>query len=160
MLFEPRKKGLGKENFLKLSDGEEVTGIFSGAIHTFKRHWSQNTQRSTECPGEGCQICAVDPEKNYPAFRFRINFITTKDGQWVAKIFEGGGELYDQLVNLDRKFDLAKTIVDIGRQGLKQNTKYMILPRVDIPLTKEMDAKVKAVKLLALSETQAEESVA
>lgn len=159
MMFEPRKKGLGKENFLSLNDKEEVTGLFRGEIYTFKRHWVSN--RGTECIGEGCHFCRDDDEYNatekdnskrrFPAFRFRVNFVTTKDGQWVAKIFEGGGETYDLLSSLDKKFDLAKTVVDIARRGLKQNTKYDILPRVDQPLTKEMSSKINAVPLLALS---------
>lgn len=162
MLFEPRAKGLGKDSFLKLNDKEEVTGIFRGEIHTFKRHWVGN--RSQECTGQNCPFCTakIDPEKdkeNYPAFRFRVNFVTTVNGEWVAKIFEGGGELYDQLTNFDRKFDLTKTVVEIARQGLKQNTKYHILPRIDQPITKEMEAKLKSVSLLALSVETVEEAV-
>jgi hypothetical protein len=150
MLFAPRPKSLGKDAFLKLSDKEEVTGIFRGEIHTFRRHWANN--RGVECGGEGCAICQADPE-NYPAFRFRINFITTKDGKWLAKIFEGGGELYDTLTSLDKKFDLSKTVVEITRLGLKQNTKYNVLPRIDQPVSKEMEAKIGAVGLLPLTAT-------
>lgn len=157
MLFTPREKGLGAENFLKLNDKEEVTGLFKGEIYTFKRHWV-NT-RGSECPGAGCPVCAVDPEKNYPSFRFRINFVTSRDGQWISKIFEGGGETYDLLVSLDKKFDLAKTVVDITRRGIKQNTKYDILPRLDQPLTKEMLSKINSVDLLALSAVKVEEAV-
>lgn len=148
MLFTPRQKGLGKDNFLKLRDKEEITGLFRGEIYTFKRHWSNN--QGVECVGEDCPVCKVDPE-NYPAFRFRINFITTIDGKWVAKIFEGGGELYDSLANLDRKFDLSKTVVEITRRGLKQSTKYDILPLVNEQVTSEMEKKLKEVDLLQLS---------
>lgn len=147
MMFAPRVKGLGADSFLKLNDKEEVTGVFSGEIYTFKRHWVAN--RGSECIGEGCTICAADPEA-FPSFRFRVNFVTTKDGQWVSKIFEGGGETYDLLVNHDKKFDLGKTIVDITRMGLKTNTKYNILPRLDQPISREMEAKIKSVTLLAL----------
>lgn len=157
MLFEPRSKGLGKDSFLKLNDKEEVTGIFRGEIHTFRRHWT-SSNRSQECTGENCPLCKADPE-NYPAFRFRINFVSNRDGQWFAKIFEGGGELYDSLTNLDRKFDLTKTIVEITRRGLKQNTKYDILPLVNHVLTKEMEAKIKSVSLLHLSTEKVEEAV-
>jgi hypothetical protein len=148
MLFMPRVKGLGKENFLNLNDQEEATGIFSGEIYTFKRHWLNN--RGMECTGAGCPTCASDPE-NRPSFRFRVNFITLKNGQWVAKIFESGGELYDLLVSLDKKFNLSKVLTDITRRGLKQNTKYDILPRIDQPVSQEMEAKIKAVSLLQLS---------
>lgn len=157
MLFTPRPKGLGKENFLKLSDGEEVTGVFRGQPHTFRRHWMQSTQRSSECVGEGCPICQADPE-NRPAFRFRINFITTRDGRWIPKIFEGGGELYDQLSSLDKKLNLANTVVEIQRRGVKQNTKYMIIPMTNMPITKEMAAMIAQVQLLPLSHDDEEEA--
>jgi hypothetical protein len=155
MLFTPRPKGLGKDSFLKLNDKEEVAGLFRGEIYTFKRHWTNN--QGVECQGENCQVCKVDPE-NYASFRFRINFITTINGQWVAKIFEGGGEIYDQLENLDRKYDLSKTVVEIIRRGLKQNTKYDILP-MNRPVTPEMEQKIKSVTLLALSAERAQEAV-
>lgn len=148
MLFEPRPKGLGKENFLTLNDKEEVSGFFRGEIYTYKRHWTSN--RSQECTGQECPFCKADPE-SYPSFRFRINFITSRDGQWVSKIFEGGGETYDLLTNLDRKYDLTKTPIEITRQGLKQSTKYHIMPLLNQPITKEMEAKLKSVALLALS---------
>jgi hypothetical protein len=154
MLFTPRQKGLGSDNFLKLNDKEEVAGYFTGEIYKFKRHWSNN--KGIECTGaETCPICRIDSD-NYPAFRFRINFVTTKDGQWVAKIFEGGGETYDQLTTLDRKYDLTTTAVEITRHGLKQNTKYMIMPLVNQPLTKEMESKIKSVSLQPLSASMGE----
>ena len=158
MLFTPRPKGLGKENFLKLNDQEEVTGIFKGDIHTFKQHWANG--KSFECVGQECSYCKCrgqdcscegDSKKHYPGFRFRINFVTPNEGQWKAKIFEGGGELYDFLTSLDKKFDLTRTLIDITRRGMKQETKYDILPRVDQPITQEMAAKIQAAPLLALS---------
>ena len=148
MLFQPRQKGLGRENFLRLNDQEEATGVFRGEIYTFKRHWSDN--RSLECPGSGCTLCATGLKENYPSFRFRVNFITYRDGQWAPKLFEGGGETYDLLVSLDKKFDLSKTLVDITRRGLKQNTKFDFLPRVDQPITNEIENKIKAAVLLPL----------
>lgn len=155
MLFTPRSKGLGSDSFLKLNDKEEVSGFFKGEIYKFYRHWANN--RSIECVGAECPVCKVDPE-NKPGFRFRINFITTKEGHWFPKIFEGGGEIYDSLVNLDRKYDLTKTAVEITRRGLKQNTKYDILPLVNYPITKEIDAKLKSVSLLALSTDKVEDA--
>lgn len=148
MMFTPRPKGLGKDSFLKLQDKEEVIGIFKGEIYTFKHHWTE--KQGFECEGANCQHCKNNPDK-FPSFRFRINFVTTINGNWVAKIFEGGGELYDQLENLDRKYDLSKTVVEIIRRGLKQSTKYDILPMVQHPLTKEMEAKIKSVSLLPLT---------
>lgn len=154
MMFAPRPKGLGKDSFLKLQDKEEVTGMFRGDIYQFKRHWMNN--RGVQCEGEKCQYCAADP-KNFPSFRFRVNFITSKDGKYVAKIFESGGETYDFLSSLSKKYDLSKTVIDITRMGLNTNTKYMVMPRADVPVTKEFEAKIAAVELLALT-TEGSES--
>lgn len=113
-------------HFLRLNDKEEAIGIFKGEIYTFKRHWFNN--RGQECQGANCQICKTDPE-NKPSFRFiRINFIVLKDEEWTAKAFEGGSELYDTLSILDQKFDLSKTLIEITRWGIKQKTKYDVLP--------------------------------
>jgi hypothetical protein len=144
MLFVPRKKGLGRENFLRLNDQEEVTGLFRGDIYLFDN-------RSLECPGAGCKLCATQLKENYPAFRFRINFVAYKNGQWIPKIFEGGGETYDVLTHLDRKFDLSKTLIDITRRGIRQNTKYDILPRTDQPITQEMELRINDVDLLQIA---------
>src|SRR4051812_37563347 len=102
MLFTPRAKGLGKDCFLKLKDQEEVTGIFCGEIYTFKQHWVTGKSLG-ECTGVGCLFCANDPS-GYPSFRFRINFIVSQEKQLIAKIFEAGGEVYDTLASMDKKF--------------------------------------------------------
>ena len=147
-MFPPRPKGLGKENFLKLSDQEEVTGIFRGELITFKKHWVHGA--STECLGSSCGICKEDP-KNYPMFRFRINFIVFKKNQWEAKIFEAGGGVYDLLTSLNKKMDLSQVLIEITRRGMKQNTKYDFLPRTDIPISQEMKKQIQAMELLPLS---------
>lgn len=157
MIFVPRPKGLGKDAFLKLVDGEEVKGVFRGEPYRFLRHWSN--QRSVECIGDGCPVCAVDKE-NRPSFRFRINFLTSRDGKWFAKIFEGGGDLYDSLTSLDRKFDLSSTVVDITRRGTKQNTRYEVIPMAHMRITDEMRAQIAAVELLPLSSITSAESEA
>lgn len=167
MLFAPRPKGLGSENFLKLSDGEEITGLFKGGIYTFKKHWAAG--RGIECSGDGCDTCKAEAEfnatvtdskkKKFPAFRFRINFIISKDGKWLAKIFEHGGKTYDLLTKLNSKVDLTSTFIDITRHGSGQGTEYSFFHRSDEPLTKEMKAKIDAVELLALCAEKVEQPV-
>jgi hypothetical protein len=156
MMFKPRPKGMGKDNFLKLANGEEVSGVFRGEIYTFRNHWRGKGTPSLECSGADCAVCATKPEKG-PSFRFRINFITSKDGKWIAKIFESGGDVYDDLARLDKKFDLSTTVVDLSRTGVDKETRYNVLPRKDIPLTKEMEAQINAVPLLALSAAEQKE---
>lgn len=153
MLFNPRPKGVG---FLKLADGEEVSGAFVGAPYTFRQHWVKG--RGAECQGEGCTFCAnpeldKDGKAKFPGFRFRINFVTTIDGKYAARIFEGGGKTYDKLVALDKKFDLTNTSVEITRRGVKQNTDYDFYPGK--PITEKVRAQIKAVELLPLGAGQA-----
>jgi hypothetical protein len=155
MMFTPRPKGIGKDNYLNIDDGGEVTGVFKGDIHKYRSHWMQSQNRSLDCIGADCAICKQDPE-NYPAFKFRVNFITSKDGKWIAKVYQGGGKVYDMLVALDKKFDLSKTVVDISRSGKKQNTQYTITPRLDQPLSKEMAAAIAKVEPLSLSGEETE----
>jgi len=151
MLFTPRPKGLGGQNFLKLNDGESVTGAFRGDIYKFKRHWVNG--RGVECDGPTCTVCkaAQGDKKQFPTFRFRINFVTNKDNQWSAKIFESGGETYDLLETLDKKYDLSKMAVEITRIGLGTKTKYQIFPLKDYPITDELKKKLESVSLHALS---------
>lgn len=159
MMFKPRPKGLGKDNFLKIEDGGEVTGVLKGEVHAFRKHWMGGNMPSVECPGKDCPVCATNPPKG-AAPRYRVNFITSKDGQWSAKIFEFGNELYDQFFALNKKFDIANIVLDIGRTGKDKNTRYNILARPDIQITKEMRAKIDAVPLLALSAEEAQEGAA
>jgi hypothetical protein len=159
MMFEPRPKGLGKDNFLKLNDKEEVTGIFRGDIRKFRRHWIDATDRSQDCTGKDCSACKQFPDKA-PAFRFRINFAVLKGDQLIPRIFEGSGEIYDMLTTLDKKVDLSKTPIEITRTGLKQNTRYTFFPMHNMPFTKEMEAKLKALPLLPLSVETTEETIA
>ena len=148
MLFTPRKKGISTENFIRLQDGQEVTGIFAGMPDTFKIHWLNNKTSICE---DGCSVCRDFPD-NKPKFRFRINLVTQENGKWIPKIFEGGGPLFDDLVAKDAKFGLHKTLIEISRRGTKADTKYEVLPRLDIVVTPEMIKEIKTVKLHVLTQ--------
>lgn len=130
MNFKARK-GASDESlpFVKLQDGESVTGLFAGDPYTFYQHWEG--ERSVICPGKAvCERCK-DGKKG--TFRFRLNLIV-KDGQgYTAKVFEQGGTVYDYLGDLDKETPLEKTPVKILRKGLGKNTSYVILPQA--PLT-------------------------
>lgn len=149
MMFDPRPKSLGKDNFLKIGDKEEVTGIFRGSIYKFKRHWVESTNRSQDCTGKDCVACKT--ESKGPAFRFRVNFAVIKGDQVLPRIFEGSGETYDNLTTLDKKVDLSKTPIEITRTGAKQSTRYTFFPLHNMPLTKELEAAIKTLPLLPLS---------
>jgi hypothetical protein len=118
--------GIGK-HILKVEDGKSVAGNFRGAMVKFYQHWPNG--RSVLCPGrESCQLCASPDEKVSKATgRFRVNFLV-RDGNapLVAKVFEGGRRVYEQLVQLNKDIPLEKAWVRISRIGTKTNTQWTI----------------------------------
>lgn len=148
MMFAPRPKGLGSDNFLKLNDREKVVGVFKGDLYKFRRHWVGG--KGMECEGaDKCPVCKEGSSKeNYPSFRFRINFVTDK---MIPKIFEGGAETYDALTLVDAQYDLSQYIVQISRRGLGKKTTYEFEVDAKTPLTKENKTKIESVTLLSLS---------
>lgn len=153
MPWEPREKGI--VNLLKLKSGESVKGVFRGEPYKFKQHWKNN--RSSLCQGLDCILCEeVDDEgkSRYPNFRFRVNFVISENGQWVAKVFEQGGRVYDKIEGLSTEYDLNKVQVKITRYGTDQSTNYEIVPLPRGEVTPEMETKIAGVKLNDLNPHQ------
>lgn len=155
MNWEPRGKGI--VNLIKLKSGESVKGIFRGDPYQFKQHWKNG--RGYPCQGMDCLLCKeVDEEgkPRYPNFRFRVNFIISENGQWVAKVFEQGGRVYDKVEALSTEYALDKIQVKITRYGTdKSNTNYEIVPLPRGEVTPEMEKKISEVKLNDLNPYQA-----
>jgi len=110
---------------LKLKDKESVRGVFRGDIHTYHQHWVGD--RSQLCPGrESCSRCKDGADK--PQFKFRLNFITKEKDGFVAKIFEQGWTLFEQLKAINAVVPLEKTLVQISRSGSgKNDTTYTVI---------------------------------
>lgn len=121
MQFKDRPKG--PSIFLKVEPGKSIKGILKGDPLDFQTHWKSGA--STVCKGEQCTLCKENVKKG---FRFRINFLVNEEGTYVAKIFEQGGVVYDQLKSLTADYVLEKTLVKITREGEGLHTKYAILP--------------------------------
>lgn len=152
MQFKKLSDG-GSKNYLKLKDGESVTGIFRGEPYDFRTHWGNG--RSTVCTGAACPECKAGGKSS---FRFRINFITSENGALVAKVFEQGKSVYSALGSLHSTgYDLTKTKVSITRHGSgKNDTQYNVLP---LPppkgvVDKTLEAQLEKIKLNDLSDTQ------
>lgn len=110
--------------FLKLKDGESITGVFRGDIYEFFERW------------DGKKRTVVNPKDAGAKFRFRINFVVFENGQPVSKIFEQGKAVYFSLGDLNETCDLDKTKVRIARRGSgPMDTEYSILPDMKTPLT-------------------------
>ena len=115
--------------FIKMKDGDKITGIFRGEPKIFKVHWVAG--RSSLCTYDGCALCdqAQTNEKLKAKFRFQLNFITKADGVWLAKIYEGSYQTYKELKELhESDYNLEETAVSIKRNGEGTDTRYAIMP--------------------------------
>lgn len=117
--------GPGNGTFLKLKDGDKVTGVFMGDPAIFRQHWIGG--RSAPCQGKAeCEHCKTGDKAK---FRFRINMITKIDGVYVAKVFENGYGMYLDLKELhESAYDLPTTVVILSRSGEGTDTRYRVLP--------------------------------
>ena len=127
-----QNKDKPKYKWLNIADGDEVSGLFAGEPHKFYVHWING--RTQPCKGHTCETCASG-EKN--TFKFRINFILFdkdiegKVSNVEARVLEKGWRFYEQIGQLNKKFPLERTIVDIHRMGSDKNTTYLITPDAD-----------------------------
>lgn len=107
--------------FLKIKDGEEVTGVFKGLLYEFYQVWATKEAYPWDTPR------AERPQE--ASFRFRINFITKEGASYVAKVMEQGSVIYNALRDLNEEYPLDTTVVKIKRTGsTKDDTRYSILP--------------------------------
>lgn len=135
--------GIDGKHFVKLKDRESIVGVFRGDPHDFRQHWVNN--RSSICSGSECKLCA---DKNKNTFRFRVNFITKENEVYVAKVFEQGWTVYEQLKALhEGDYPLDKTIVRITRSGTGQQTTYTIIPVPKGDITPDIEKKLSVVAL-------------
>jgi hypothetical protein len=122
MMF-PKREGArsessdGASSFVRLKDGESVTGILRGPLYHFY---------ST---GFGATTKIVGPNEGGKE-RYRHNIIVKDGDDYVAKIWEFGPKIYDALNALEEGgWDLQKTLLTISRTGsTKENTKYTVTP--------------------------------
>lgn len=134
----PKRQGSGHDglsNYLKIKDGESVTGILAGKIHIYYQNGFGPTAEIVG-PGEGKQ-------------RFRHNFVVKENDQYVAKVWEFGPKIYDLLAALDETgWELGKTLLTISRTGTtKENTKYTVTPNKKEPTA----AALKEIEKLGLN---------
>lgn len=155
MKFQERNSNGAKLDFLKLTSGQSAKGVFRGDIYEFKRHWVN--QRSVTCPGSGCEHCTAGDK---PSFRFRLNFVINENGALTAKVFEQGWTVYDTLRALHADYNLETYQMKVTRSGEGTNTSYQITPVPKGEVTKDMEAKIKTIKLHELSPEQEKDAPA
>lgn len=132
--------------FLKLGDGESVTGVFRGEVYTFYSYWDQASRRSV----------VVDLDHDMARPRYRLNFITKDEsGQLAAKIWEFAGPVYDMLQAINEEYALEETTIKVTRKGEGKETEYNLLPLLKTPLTPKALEQIAAVKLQVLNHKDA-----
>ena len=153
--------GIGK-HIVRLKDGESITGVFRGEPARFYQHWKN--KRSVICPGqETCNLCnSPDENERKGTGRFRLNFLTQVNGEWTAKVFEGGKRVYEQLKKLNSHAPIETLQVQISRTGSGQSTQWHLntLPGDGAFVKPELEKVLKKVPLIDLSMNEAEEEEA
>jgi hypothetical protein len=143
--MEPKS---GNGNFIRLDDGDSVTGILAGEVRTFY---------SLFVDGKSEEVPEDTPKAK---FRFRVNIVVKEeDGTLVPKLFEQGANVYRAFKELAQDYDLEQTLVKIKRTGSKMSdTKYSVLP-LPTKIAPETFEKLAVIQLLPL-ESEASEVVA
>jgi hypothetical protein len=133
----------GSGLFLKLGDGESVTGVFRGDVYEFYSKWVGNRSQLTT------------PEDPEGKSRFRLNFVTKEGDRWTAKIWEFGTIVYNQLAELNDEYTLDETKVKVTRRGTGTDTTYSILPLLKEKFDLKTVEAIESVNLHALEHRDA-----
>jgi hypothetical protein len=131
----PTSNGSNGTMFLKFKDGEAKTGVLRGDIYEFTQVWENGKSQVVE--------------ESHPdgKSRFRLNFVTQEDGKFVAKIFEFGLTVYNQLADIAEEYELDKTKIKISRRGTGMDTVWNILPLLKEPIPPKLLKDLEAVPL-------------
>jgi hypothetical protein len=131
MAFE-RDSGGGSDNgvMLNIEPGKSVDGVVVGdpvkyyGVFSDSEGGARKFVEGTKGDAQGSKL------------RFKVNFAHRQpDGQYVMKIFSGGGKLYDDLCDLFGPeseggvgYKQAEQLVRVSREGSGKATKWHILP--------------------------------
>lgn len=147
--------GIDSKHFVKLKDKDSIVGVFRGDPYDFKQHWVGDRSQVCQAKSGPCPECE---KKNKPGFRFRLNFVTKENGLFLAKIFEQGWNVYEQLKALHQgDYKLDKTIVRITRNGMGKQTSYTIIPIPKGDVTPAIEKDISSIKLHDLQNLAQEE---
>lgn len=137
MKFHKREipKSEGSNLFFRLKDGETLNGVCRGEVYEFYIKWANNKSQV---------VTSDDPEGKS---RFRVNIVVQEGQKFVAKVWEFGLTIYNQLSDINEEYDLSKTKLKIKRVGTGTDTIYMILPLLKEPLTPFVLNEIESVTL-------------
>jgi hypothetical protein len=132
----------GPSNYVKLKDKETVLGVCRGEPYECYVLWENKVK--TEVPQGTPQA----------KFNFKINFIVKEGSSYVAKVLEGGAQIYKQLAALSKNWDLEETVIIVGRDGNGMDTEYTVMPAPPKQqVQKEALDFIKTIELNALAPT-------
>ena len=135
--YQPKNEGTkGESKFIKLQDGESVTGVIRGEKKEYHVVWDKVNKRSV----------TVEPYTDGAKFRFKTNFVM-KDGL-APKILEQGWMVYSAIKDLHKAgYDMQNTWVRISRSGKGLDTSYTVLPMPEFKLSESEKQAVEALVL-------------
>ena len=116
--LETANKHAGGGLFVSLKDGDEVLGVFRGNPHIFWKKYPDQTEFSEWEEGM--------------ATRFKINLIVKEGDQFVAKVFEQGAKLLNDISEMKIEYTLNHWFKIKRKGSTKDNTKYTLLPKGDV----------------------------
>lgn len=147
MKFRDISELSGPSNFIKLKDGESIAGICRGEIEENFVVWENRVKTPVPEGTPGSR------------FNFRVNFIVKEGTSYVAKVLEGGVQIYKQLAILSAQWDLDETVIFISREGSGPNdTEYTVMPAPPKQqVTKEALEFIKSIELNDLAEALAQD---
>lgn len=106
----------GPSNYVKLKDKESIAGVLRGEPYECSVLWENKVKTEVPDGTHGAK------------FNFKINFIVKEGTSYVAKVLEGGAQIYKQLAALSKQWELEETVVIIGRDGTGLETEYTVMP--------------------------------
>lgn len=115
MRFDAEEKSTPKA-FVKLGDGQTVTGVFRGEIKTFYQAYIDGKYK----------IVPKDDPNGF--FRFNVNLIVKEGGNLLAKVFQGNWHDYKALKALNEEFTLEHIFVKITQTGERQTKRLAFMP--------------------------------
>lgn len=133
----------GPSNYLKLRDGESVIGILRGEMHSFRVKWENGSSTKLD-----------EPDRNRHN-RWKVNIVVKEGSGLVVKVFEYGVDLYDQFADIQEALketgkDISQIKLRISRRGTAMNTKYLVMPRSDDPISPSLMKELEQMKLVIL----------
>lgn len=121
----------GSKDYIKLKDGQFVEGVFVGEPYPFYQKYQDKLEYTEWAEGR--------------SFRFKMNFVTKENGQYVCKIFQNNKTTFKALEEAIAEYG-QDCLYKVKRTGsTKEDTTYSVLFKAK--LNEEQVAKVKAVDM-------------